>query len=101
MISPGCLVVHHKESILHKTRLFETDLCEECEVKQDVKHILLYCNSGILQESWRIFTNNYKQYILGFVNLCDDKKLQEILNVHQKCNEICIDVATEEICKFI
>ncbi len=28
---------------------FETDLCEECEVKQNVKHILLYCNRGILQ----------------------------------------------------
>ncbi len=43
---------------------FETDLCEECEVKQDVQHILLYYyNIGILQESRRIFTNNYKQYV--------------------------------------
>ncbi len=63
------------------------DLCEECEIKHDVKHILLYCNRGILQESQRIFTNNYKQYVPGFVNLCDDKKLKEILNVHPKCNE--------------
>ncbi len=68
-----------------KFKSFETDPCEECEVKQDVKHILLYCNRGILQESRRIFTNNYKQYVPGFVNLCDDKKLKEILNVQQKC----------------
>ncbi len=27
--------------------------------------------------------------------------MKEILNVHPKCNETCIDVATEEICKFI
>ncbi len=47
------------------------------------------------------FTNNYKQYVPGFVNLCDDKKLKEILNIHLKCNETCIDVATEEVCKFI
>ncbi len=65
--------------------------------KKFVKHILLYCNRGILQESLRIFTNNYKQYVSGFVNLCDDKKL----NVHRKCNETRRDVATEEICKFI
>ncbi len=64
-------------------------------------NILLYYNSGILQESLRIFTNNYKQYVPGFLNLCDDKKLKEILNVHLKCNETCIDVTTEEICKFI
>ncbi len=31
----------------------------------------------------------------------DDKKLKDILNVHPKCNETCIDVAIEEICKFI
>ncbi len=82
---------------------FETDHCEECDVKQDVKHILLYCKRGrgILREPQRIFTNNYKQYVPGIVNLCDDKKLKEILNVHRKCNETCIDVATEEICKFI
>ncbi len=80
---------------------FETDVCEECEVKHDVKHILIYCNRGILQESRRIFTNNYEQYVPGFVNLFDDKKLKEILNVHPKCNETSIDVATEEICKFI
>ncbi len=66
-----------------------------------VKHILLYCNRGILQESRRIFTNNYKQYVPGFENLCNDKKLNEILNIHLKCNETCIDVATEEICKFV
>ncbi len=71
----------------------------ECEVKQDVKHI--YCNRGILQESTRIFTNNYKQYVPRFENLCEDKKLKEILNVHPKCNETYIVVATEEICKFI
>ncbi len=29
------------------------------------------------------------------------KKLKEILNLHPKWNETCIDVATEEICKFI
>ncbi len=46
---------------------FETDLCEECEVKHDVKHVLLYCNRGILEESRRIFTNNnYTQYVPGF-----------------------------------
>ncbi len=45
--------------------------------------------------------NNYMQYVPGYVNLCDDKKLKEILNVHPKCNETCIDVATEEICKLI
>ncbi len=45
---------------LRSSKSFETDLCEECEVKQDVKHILLYCNKGILQESRRIFTNNYQ-----------------------------------------
>ncbi len=27
--------------------------------------------------------------------------MKEILNVHPKCSETCIDVATEEICKFI
>ncbi len=27
--------------------------------------------------------------------------MKEILNVHSKCNETSIDVATEEICKFI
>ncbi len=52
---------------------FETDLCEEYEVKQDVKHILLYRNRRILQESQRIFPNNYKQYVPGFENLWDDK----------------------------
>ncbi len=80
---------------------FETDLREECEVNQDVKHILLYCNRGILQESSRIFTNSYKEYVPGFKNLCNDKKLKEILNVHSKYNETCIDVTTEDICKFI
>ncbi len=35
------------------------------------------------------------------MNLCDDNKLKEILNVHPKCNETSIYVATEEICKFI
>ncbi len=40
---------------------FETDLCEERGVKQDIKHILLYCNMGILQESRRIFTSNMYQ----------------------------------------
>ncbi len=55
-----------------------------------------------LQESRRIFSNNYKpQYVPGFVNMWDDKKLKAILNVHSKCNEKCIGVATEEICKFI
>ncbi len=44
-------------------------------------------NRGILQEYRRIFTNNYKQYAQGFQNLCEDKMLKEILNVHQKCNE--------------
>ncbi len=74
---------------------------KKSEVKQHVKHILLYCNRGILQESRRIFTNHYKQYVPGFENLCDDKKLNEILNVHPKYNETCRDVTTEEICKFI
>ncbi len=55
----------------------------------------------VIQESRRIFTNNYKQYVPGFENLCEDKKLKEMLNVHPKCNETCIDVATQEICKFI
>ncbi len=55
----------------------------------------------ILQESRRIFINNYTQYVPRFVNLCDNKRLKEILNGHPKCNETCIDVATEEICKFI
>ncbi len=27
--------------------------------------------------------------------------MKEILNVHPKCNETCIDVAAEEICEFI
>ncbi len=76
-------------------------MCIVFFLTQDVKHILLYRNRRILQESQRIFTNNYKQYVPGFVNLCDDKKLKEILNVHSKCNETCIDVATEVICKFI
>ncbi len=34
-------------------------------------------------------------------HMCDDKKLKEILNVHPKCNETCIDITTEEICKCI
>ncbi len=55
----------------------------------------------ILQESMKIFTNNYKQYAPGFENLCDNNKLKEILNIHPKCNETWIDVATEEIYKFI
>ncbi len=82
-------------------RSFETDLCEEREVKQDVKHILLYCNRGILQESRRIFTNNYKQYVPGFENLYNDKKLKEILNVHPKCNETCIDVAPKKFVNLL
>ncbi len=54
----------------------------------DVKHILLlYCNRGYYK-SRRIFTNNYKQYVPGFENLCEDKKLTE--NVYPKCNQTCI-----------
>ncbi len=44
----------------------------------------LYCNRWILQESRRIFTNNYKQYVVPwFKNLYVDKKLKEILNTHR------------------
>ncbi len=66
-----------------------------------IYYFIVLGGGGILQESLRIFTNNYKQYVPGFVNLCDDKKLKGILNVHLKCNETCVVVATEEICKFI
>ncbi len=70
---------------------------------EDFRHCRnnIYYYIVILQESKRIFTNNYKKYVPGFENLCNDKKLKDILNVHPKCHETCIDVATEEICKFI
>ncbi len=78
-----------------------SDKCPHCEIKDDIKHRILYCQANNLNRMRQTFNTNYSKYVPIYNRLSDAKKIEQILNVEPPCETDKIENAISEICKFL
>ena len=70
-------------------------LCDTCDLREDVKHFLLYCNKRELMLEREKYFRKIDNFVPNFRNFCDLDKIKEILNLNFSCSALNQSVAID------